>query len=410
MTPLHVLFLFCFVAAGIYFVFLKPQIDGYSVAFGSTFFYFLPVILGSGNGLYNEYAIHPWAYAFCSVFVLGLVLADNLLPETQIHFVSETDTDSPTHTRILTVLTVVVFAILLVQIDPAWWGAPKSDIPGLLSQRILRYLLPIATVASWIHRDTEHLIVVSAALVFYTALFQVRSPVAMTIISVLLYELHTRNPSIQTRLHLGGIGGIGGAAIVYFDQVKRRLISGDFSVLFEMKRFEHVVWSNNAHIIFQIFNETLARQYRIDNPWTHLASNFFRIIPLSETLFGFPGVKYGALIKPIFFPEREAGIGSNIWAEAFAISGFSALAIALLIYFVGIDVFSDQLDSNAWSMRLFSYCVLPYWTFYSHRLALGALLATISIIAIFCFAPALLVNLWGRTQSMRQEPGFNQSR
>jgi len=383
MDPFHILYLLTLFFIGTYFVILKPEIDGFSVAFGGATFYFLPLLLGHGEGIDGIYSIGKLTYVFGILFMVFLFFGDRIIPRFTFNInPSEQGHIKDLYIHILTLSTLFVLFILLLKFEIEWIMLAKARTPTPFSSNLLRLLAPVAVISSWISRYYKYTIINFIVLILFTVVFKVRSPIAMTVISILLFEAYIHSPTLFRRLRLIIIGGLGAFSILLFDKTKGRILRGEFEVLFDLDRnIRQVLWNNNSHIILDILNKTLIQQYQLPYPGVHLATNFLHIIPFAETLFNVPQSKYGKIIKPVFYSGREAGIGSNIWAETFAIAGLYGLFSVVLIYLIVLGFFSAQLNSETWVLRLFSFTILPYWAFFIHRLTLAAILSTTGSIA-----------------------------
>jgi len=390
MVILHSIYLILFSFGVIHFVVTKSTVDGFSVAFGGLAFYYLPALLGRGVGPLGAYRINTTVYIFGCLLIIGLVVADRIFPRPQFELDRQLGDGSDVQNRIIVFANVLSVILLLLTIDLSWIGEAKRNIPNPIMAKVLRYTLPIGFISAWIKNDRVGFSITAILLVFYTILFQVRSPITVALIGVFLYELHVRAPTAIGRIRIGTAAMVGGISVVLFDKIKGQVLNGNLNILLNFDRnIRQVVWNNNAHVVFQTLNQTVGKQFRLANAGEHLVVNFLSVVPLDETLFGVPSRKFSVIIKPIAFPGREAGVGSNIWAEAYAVGGAMGLLVGSVVFFIGLAILSAQLNSKTWEIRLFGFSVLPYWAFFNHRLTLGAILSTTSIVVTVCLVPRI---------------------
>jgi hypothetical protein len=388
------IFLFLLLSISVYFVVLKPDVDGFSISLVGIVFYFFPILLGRGVGVEGSYSIHFFTYIFACVIIIFLFFAERLIPRYCLEFKGGNVDKTGAEVRILTMITLLVAAIFFIDVNYEILGAAKININSTIPAKLLRYLLPISLIAGWIHRDWKYMIPLALALIMYTVLYQVRTPVAVTAVGVFLSHASETEMKFKKRIKIGFIGSITGVSILLFDKTKGYLLEGDIGILFKTTRnLNQIFYNNNGHVIFQILYCTLRKQYRLSNPVEHFSINFLSVVPLEETILGIPSMKFSNIVREALFPGREAGIASNIWAEAYALGGLIGVGVALSIFVIGISFLSSQLDSRTWCVKLFAISILPYWTLLSHRLTLGAILSTTSITAIVCFTPAVIAGV-----------------
>lgn len=385
MSLYWLLFLIFIGFSGVYYLAIKETVDTFSVAYGGAVFYFLPALLGSGDGIAGSYQINNQTYYIGILLVILLLIFDIAIPRLKIDLShnEQYSFPDPLVARFLSVVAVGVFTVIILTTDLSQVGSAKRSINSGISANLFRFLGPLAFVALWSFRDWYFATVVGIQLVLFMIIFQVRSPLAFALLSVLLYSLYNWNSSIRGRLKTISVGASFGTLILYFDAVKGYLLRGDFSILWDFERnIRQVVWGNNAHAIFQILNRTLETEFRMNDPLTHTAINVLSLIPFSETI-GLPTSKFGNIAKPILFPTYgPGGIGSNLWAEAYAIFGWVGVLLALIFFSSGIWLMNGLLNSNRPILQIYGFVLAPYWAFFGHRLAFGSLLSTAMIFMV----------------------------
>ncbi|MFU1780579.1 hypothetical protein ACM16X_04265 [Haloarcula japonica] len=225
------------------------------------------------------------------------------------------------------------------------------------------------------------------------ALYQIRSTFAFAILSSILFFARQRQLTIPARIQFGFAGIFSGLAVLFFDKAKGQLLQGNFSYLLRAEPLYQVIWENNGHKIFQILNITLEKGYKIDGPIIHTSINILQIIPFARTMFGIPTEHYGKKFKMDIFPAREAGIGSNIWGEGYAIGGFIGLMLMVLLFLAVIVLLNGLLDSPNPPLKIFALVVTPYLAFYIHRLPSGGVLSLMSNFFIITILPWVIISL-----------------
>jgi hypothetical protein len=389
----RVVFLTVFFLTGIYVTFLKPQIDAYTYTYLGCLFYFLPQLLGSGFGFYGRYDIAPEMYVFTTLFLILIVVGDRLLPGVRFDLVLNPNVGR-LQERILTLFTILIFVLILwggVKI-----GGPKARIDGGFLASLFQYFGPLAFVSSYVYRDRGYAAVIGVCLLAFTLIFQVRSTLAFGLASVVLVEARRRKLHSITRIKAGLAGMVCALSFILFDVVKGYVLRGNINYLLNVDAYlGQIVLNNNAHIIFWIFQTVIEHQFEVQNPGQYLAENTLLILPFTSTLFGISGRKFGNIFRRNFVSNQIAGtgIGSNIWAEAYALGDWIGAAVALVVFVCFLTLLSTSLSSSVFPIRVFVCTVLPYMVIFIHRLSLAGLLTTLSNFAMIATATWVLARI-----------------
>lgn len=372
MDPLQVVFLVISTFIIVYNTVAKPRIDGFSLAAAAMIFYFSPSLLQTGSGIMGPFAIPPEAAALGTAVLAGLVVFDKA-GWLRIKFAPASGESGRTAQRrfattaqVLTLLCLALFTVTILQYDLSSIGQAKAQIdPVPFIGPLFRVIAPLAVVSNVLlsrHRYTAALLLV---LVVHLVLFQVRSTLLFTGASVGLYLLRQFEPTIRQRVAIGVGGASFTGVFILFDNVKRAVLTGNWSILTNQKVYLDIFLNNNAHIFINLLQVVVETGVRSERPAEYLARNTFATLPLTATLVGIDDVLFGnEIIVPMFFPSRSGGVTGNIWAEALWLGGVPVLLLALTVYFLGLSVLSANLSSDSRTSQLFAYTFVPYWAAY----------------------------------------------
>lgn len=390
----NLVFSILIILTAIYFLLFKSEIDGYSLIFAGVLFYFLPAILGKGRGgISGHYSIHWKTWIFVNLFVLLLVITSKLLVGYTIEV--ESSGPPPNHNYyilILTLFSVSCFAIMVLTYDFSQFGSAKAAIRVGVPGRLYRFLGPVAFITSIYYRKKILASVFLFTLIVHMFLFQIRSPFAFAILSALLFVMRQRNLSIPDRVKHVTIGGLIGFAVIFFDKTKGQIFRGEFDHLLQAGHIlNRIIWFNNGHNIFHILNKTLETGYRLNDPINHLSINILQIIPFGRTVLGIPTRHFGHIFKINHFPSREAGIAGNIWAEGYALGGVLGLGVLLALFFGGIVILNGILRSSSPPLNIYALVVMPYVTFFIHRMTIGEILNVTMILFLLSLGPWIIL-------------------
>lgn len=370
------IFLIVLIFIGTYFTFLKTRTDAYTYAYLGYLFYFLPLILGSGFAFNGRYATLPVMYVFATLFLFLLVIGDRLFPRIRFDSVANANVGR-LHNSILIIMSLSIFFVILS--NGVQLGGEKGNIEAGFAVSLFRYFGPLALVSNYVYRNQRCTVLVGLCLLIYTLLFQIRSTLAFALASVVLVEARRRNVSPLERIKIGLIGIVGALSFILFDVTKGHILRGNIGYLLDTDKYlGQVIFNNNSHNIFWILQTTIKNRFKIQDSGQYLARNIIQLLPFSSTLLGISGQKFGNIIRQAFLPNRTAGIGNNIWAEAYAVGDWIGVAVVLIAFVCLLSFLSVNLASSAIPLRVFAYVVLPYVSVFVHRLSLAGLITTLS--------------------------------
>jgi hypothetical protein len=128
----------------------------------------------------------------------------------------------------------------------------------------------------------------------------------------------------------------------------------------------------------------------------HLFFSLARLIPFSQTLFGYKLEKWGHVVKGQIFGHDLGGFANNIWAEIYSLVGIEGVFVSSVFWLFGI-ILIQKLIANR---HLWIFCLgiafVPYWCFFILRVSLGATLSHVgNLFFFFCllFLAAMLIRL-----------------
>jgi hypothetical protein len=271
---------------------------------------------------------------------------------------------------VLALVSMFGFVVLFLKSDGAILYAPKRDMMQYVSYDYIFWSLcsSLGFVSGVKHKNKfwSVFFLLSLLLTVYVGF---RSVAALAIMAALLVSFSersasSRNLSISKVILLLFVvvffvfykGFYAGLKLGNFDLVLSRAFDPIY-YLSVVQNFEPV--TNIA-----ILSRTLESDFSID------AGNLIRLLSI-PTLFMdslFSDIpSFNDIFQPIFFPGRDSGAGSNVWAYFYAVGGWGLMLIFCFSYCLSLWVLSLIGKRSGAYLSTVVFLSASYWAFYIHR-------------------------------------------
>lgn len=363
-----------------YFLFAKRRFDFFSVAFVSACVYFLPGFFGHVNDFVYEdgetvtvdAALIPETYVVFAVVLVAILLAGMVFDYTAKGRGVEATLRGAENAAVWAVaLALVGFVMSGATIGGTLLSAEKSYLVENLNRWYFLWVIG-ASLGAVLSFEQRRWGLFSASMILLLADMYIgfRYSFAISIIAVFTLWLAGKG---RQRFMLRSwrialvIGMFTLFVLVYkrlyvqvklgsWDSVADRLSSGQI--------YTSSVTNSEPFITQAILNKVLANHFYVG--MEHFFSSVELIVPFSRILGG-SATKFNDLFQPALFPQAEAGMANNIWAEMLSSGGWPLFAL-FVIFFVSLLALGsyllrvrDPLVAGGGTL------VFSYWAFYVHR-------------------------------------------
>ncbi|WP_194442101.1 hypothetical protein [Pseudoalteromonas simplex] len=360
--------------------------------------YFMPLFFGFVNepiGRFVEQrAIVEPLYIFAIFLFILCVIFDLLLKVIKSNF--ERRSKVTTHKNVtenhnnLCVFTFIVcfsFAMQLIDGGSALFSAVKADVLEASSRwTILSVISSMLAICYSLQVKTDKnnkliniLLVASLISLIFNIYIGHRSNSAILFLAV--SYMYLDNKSIKSILKLYRYRLIAFLFLGLFFFVYKYLYIaiklGDWDLVFSKLTsegfFSQVFMYSEPFVTQGIFNGVLRENFITE--CTNMIFSPFLVIPGTEMLIDYSSCKYNTQLQNFLYTSVDYGVGSNLWAEFYSLSGFLSLYSMTIFYFFIVLLTALILGNiNSPLLKSVIFILIAYMCFYANRKDLFLLL------------------------------------
>ncbi|MEZ8062831.1 MULTISPECIES: hypothetical protein [Vibrio] len=378
----------------------RRRIDFISVGFLSQQLYFIPLTLQAFGvemlwGDYHYYtAIVGCYFLLCLMFFALLKIHDNKGEVKIKPFI-----DLNIFSKFMCIMVLLGFSLSFIASGGGIFFLTKQEMMKSLGYGyILWSISTIILLPFSIHLKNKFLMAVSAISILIIVFIGFRSPAAIAIIAAIVSLCYTNKISIH-KLGMKNICIIliVGLLFFFYKGVYSGIKLGNYELvllrLTDANYYLNSLVNSEPSMTTMILSKTLEHDLRID--FYH-----FQNIIVSMGFFGpfQPDIQsFNSIMQPEFFPGLSWGVGSNVWANVYAILGWGGLLLFITFYCLSLYLISFVL-SRITGFYFLALCPLAsYWAFYIHRNDLAyqiSLEKRVGIIILLVAILTFLVQKW----------------
>jgi|GEM_PF-1809402 len=378
----HAGFLFIALSGAGFYLLRRRRFDFCALAFFGACFYFLPGFLGFA-GYAEEFILTPVPLApetyavMCWVLVatiaFGLVAdAMGALGPTQMQPIAPPVQDPWRFTGLIaTVAAVVGFALACVTVGDALLDADKF---GLLERLNRWYLLwttgAVLGLAVTFMRGEKGLFFVNLLLLIANLYVGFRVDLVIAVLAVGSLAM-SRRGAIRLASHwrLGALVLVFGISLFAYKYILFAVKALDWDVLVAQLRnpdaFKLMFLYSEPFVAQGTLNEVIKQDYVVGGG--HLLGALALLVPFANEL-GAEVTGFNELFQPTLFSSVTGyGLGSNIWAEMWAIGGWAAVTAFTAGYGLLLGGVGRYLPRVGPESAALLATLGVYWAFYIHR-------------------------------------------
>ncbi|ELB2160777.1 hypothetical protein HJ190_07295 [Vibrio parahaemolyticus] len=348
----------------------KRRIDFISIGFLSQQLYFIPLTLQAFDidMLWGEY--HYYSAVVGCYFVLCLMFFSLLKVHDGKGLVQiKPFIDLNIFSKIICIMALLGFSFSFVASGGGIFFLSKQEMMKSLGYGyILWSISTIILIPFSIYLKNKFLMAVGAISMLVIVFIGFRSPAAIAIIASIISICYANKISIY-KLGMKNtlIIVIIGLLFFFYKGVYSGIKLGNYELvllrLTDVNYYLNSLVNSEPSMTTMILSKTLEHDLRID------ISHFQNII-VSMGFFGpfQPDIQsFNSIMQPEFFPGLSWGVGSNVWANIYAILGWGGLLLFITFYCLSLYFISFVL-SRITGFYFLSLCPLAsYWAFYIHR-------------------------------------------
>lgn len=353
--------------------------------------YFMPVLFGVVNTPYKTYVhqvdMNVPMYYFASFMLLCTIAFDFIYRYVLVNLKTRSskkrhiDYNNKHYALVLAIIILISFILQVITGGEALFSSTKVDVLEAESRwTLLNVVASMIGVCFYLKVNEQFhqkkLILLMLALALLSLLFNIyighRSNAAIAFLSVVFMLLFDKKYIHHVKNNITIVVLIVFVVFMFFIYkflyiaIKLGDIERLLSILFEdgflLKAFTY----SEPFTVQGIFNEVFAHDYRTD------CNNIFIApliaVPLLGDVLDFTKCTFSAQVTNDLFSGVEFGIGSNMYAEFYSVSGFLSLYVFSLVFLFFIMLLA--LSTYNIKSDLF-YCVMfvcfAYLCFYSNR-------------------------------------------
>jgi len=385
--PNHIIYIFISIAALLYFLFRKRHFDFVSLAFFSSFVYFMPLFAGYTRGQTpNEMVpIYEDVY-FVGIFLFIALLMTaecvDLFEKKQKRICKTVGPKSSSQVflYILVLLASVGLAGTILTAGTDLLLANKQEMMSHLTK--FHILMTMASIIGGVFCFISHRRI-PFFFFFFVLLFDVfigfRSSIAIFFLSIATIWLFDkgRQPLIKTFLRHWKQGLVVIICVLSFfmykqiySAVKLHDINRIVDKLSNTETYTQAFLAGEPFTTQAILNEIIKIDFQVDA--NYLVGNIYQVIPFSNRFLG-ETMSFNAKFQPYLFSEISYGMASNWWAEWYSLYGWIGIFFAVLIYVSGIILLSYYFIKYRFKPIILVLIIIfgSFWCFYIHRNEIG---------------------------------------
>jgi hypothetical protein len=363
-----------------YFLGVRRRLDGFSVAYFSAVIYFMPGLAG-----YTLSPVSPRSPVKLPVELqpeaIGIMLAVTALILVAGILWSQWERWRPAPRWVLEdtglatwiALGLAVMGLILTAVESGGtaFTAEKSEVIDVVGRGHLLWQLgaTLGTVLAFVRRERLAGLV-GWALLMLDMWIGFRYAFATSFIAIGLLWLVRPEPVRLgfIRLRYWIVVLAGGLLVISYQNLKEPLRAGDWTEI--ASRVSNPLWYVNGILTSEPFttqtvlNEIVRHDFRTGTD--HIESAAYHLILFAPAL-GEEAVRFNRLYQPALFPSVDHGLANNIWAQMWSAGDWPLLSGFILVFLLGLAVWSRLLRSADTVVRAYAAVAIAYWAFYIHR-------------------------------------------
>jgi|GEM_PF-5945278 len=372
---MKILFIFILIIGSIYFLIKKRHIDVFTIAFFSGVIYFSPGIVGEIILPYKvgTEIIIGRTYLAMSTVLISFIIFSMIFDCLGIKYKRPNLQKEKKLSLLYFTITLLLFLIMLFKGGKSLFSDNKAEIAA--NHNRFRMLYQFSSAFGLVYFIAIKKKIYASFFIFY-ALFNNyignRSHTAMAIIAIILIlNIHKKESfflrnkvKILKILILGAFifitKGISGTIRAgNLELLKRKITSLEF--------YKLMFLNGEPNAIQLILNTTIRESFYMG---TDIIKSYLTpLIPFFNEVLGQAPKVYSYEFRSIYYPYVKYGMGSNIWGEAYSITGsMFSLIVFLIIYNILLMIFNYYLFNIK---KIYFKCLIAfnisYFTFYINR-------------------------------------------
>lgn len=378
----HIAFVVTALCGGGYFLFRRRRFDFFSLAFLGACFYFLPGFLGFA-GYAEGFILTPVpivgeAYA-TMCWVIGVILVCGMLSDVMARDSASSNqpsiagrSDRYRHTGAVATLAGTVGLVLsMITVGSDLLDPDKVALLGNLNRWYLLWTTGAVLGLSITYVRRSYVLFTVNLLLLLTNLYVgFRVDLVIAILAVGALALSSQGAiRLSDRWKVGTATVLFGLMMFVFKYVAFALKALDWDLIVAQatnpEALKVMFMYSEPFIAQGTLNEVVRQDFFVGGG--HLWSVAALLVPLANEL-GVEVVGFNDLFQPALFSSVTGyGLGSNIWAEMWAIGGWPAILLFTQGFVVLLFMFGHALTRGGPEQRALVAVLGVYWAFYVHR-------------------------------------------
>lgn len=355
------------------FIIFRPGrvFDFLSVGFLSQQLYFSPLLFQAFS-LCGVQGCYSYLTAVVGMMLVGVLTSFSLLPLPSRGKLISVSPQPEEKVFLLICLSAAVGAFLFLVAKSAGqiFFLPKRDMMRFISYDYIVWTFSSSIGAIYSFKAGRN----KAGFLFLFILsisiyIGFRSATAITVIAIFISlstDFKLSVSSLKAK-YVIGISLVGFVFFVYkgfYSAIKLMNYDLFWSRVFDVNYYASIFQSSEPVMTLSILSNVLESDLYIGPSDLIRSGAVFTVF--IEGLF--KGLKsFNDIIQPLFYSDRAGGVGSNIWAHWFAMTGWLGLIVFSIFYGFSLWVLSYlQKNSQPYLATIFSLTG-AYWAFYIHR-------------------------------------------
>jgi hypothetical protein len=377
-TPWHIAFLATAGFGAYYLLLRRRRFDFCTIAFLGACFYFLPGFVGfagyAEGFLLRPVAILPGTYAIMCWVLLVLVFCAALvdLAERDHSAPSAMINESLRHMgTIATSAGVAGLLLTWTTVGSALLDPDKFALLALLNRWYLLWTTgAVLGLSITFLRRSWFLFAVNALLLLANLYVGFRVDLVIAVLALCTIVMARRGPvRFISYWRTGLLIAAFGVLLFVYKYILFALKALDTDLLISQlsnpDAFKLIFLYSEPFVAQGTLNEVIRQGFFVGAD--HLQSVFLLFVPFANEL-GAEVVGFNDLFQPTLFSSvTEYGLGSNIWAEMWAVGGWAAIVLFSAVFaavLVSSSIMARRLGPEGTALLV---TLAVYWSFYIHR-------------------------------------------
>jgi hypothetical protein len=373
---IRLIFIILLILGFIYFFLFKRKFDFFSIAYASSVIYFIPGVLGFTRDPVRRsiiIEISNKTYIVMSLVLISIIIGGFIF---QIYGKSYQKRDikivkDDFSGEILLLMSVLGFIISIFIFEGDYFSIDKMSYVKKLGRIYILWMVS-ASISSVLFFIKKRYILfsISFSFLFLDMLIGFRSYIFMTILSIIILTIikNKKEMFLIKNLKYGLLSIIIGAIFFIYKGiypfVKAKDIDKIVNLLTDKSYYLFIFLNSEPFNTQVILNSVLNNNFKIG--MDNLKGLLYQFIIFSNNLGG-ENISFNDLFQSELFPTREAGLGSNIWAQMWSSQGWFLLGFFILFYIIVIFILNIYFNRSKGSLKGIISIIASYWIFYIHR-------------------------------------------